>query len=489
MIGTASRTRMRRALELLANRGRACRRRTPWADQRSSGAAIGLAWCMDLRVGEADHASVCDECSADLPVQIPERLVQDCVKGRLLLFVGSGASTESHNVMPRTFYDRISDGITNPPTDAPFPDLMEAYVDEHSRPDLIVQFFERMRYIERFPELHRRATRFHRAVAGIPYFEKIITTNWDDYFEREAGAIPLVSGEDFAYWDLPYRQVLKIHGSSQNPGSMVATRTEYDQSLKDLRSGALGTTARHLIATRSIVFVGYSLRDDDIRDVIIALRSDLGQAARKVYFVHPSPTYEPPLDDAVLINTSAASFIEQLDDVLVECGALVSLKMYDRLGRVHRRLKDARLRFDDALPPWKAPLEIYNHAYQDGFDHALQKATATARYGTDRLPGQLHYTAHHYMVLEKEARAARDDWNVAYIVGYLNGLVSLFADEFRIDELPLYYCPGWGEETSFARVAKAVRAGAATHKRAYLKAKRIAEDQGEGILTMHTPFL
>ncbi|TME20597.1 MAG: SIR2 family protein, partial [Chloroflexi bacterium] len=151
------------------------------------------------------------------------------------------------------------------------------------------------RNIDSHPLFHARATRFHRAVGQIPFFKEIVTTNWDDYFETQTGAIPLVEGSDFDYWDLRQRKVLKVHGSILNPGSVVATRQDYDRSLEALRSGALGTAAKHLIATRSVVFVGYSLRDDDIRQVIGALRDDLNSAARPAYFVHPNPAFAAPL--------------------------------------------------------------------------------------------------------------------------------------------------------------------------------------------------
>jgi hypothetical protein len=56
-----------------------------------------------------DHQ--CLECGYDTNVPIPDRLVEDCHAGKLLLFVGAGASTESHNVMPRTFYDVVADRV------------------------------------------------------------------------------------------------------------------------------------------------------------------------------------------------------------------------------------------------------------------------------------------------------------------------------------------------------------------------------------------
>ena len=98
--------------------------------------------------------------------------------------------------MPRTFYDVMADRL-GPSEDLAFPDLMTKFVKQNSRSDLINLFYDRMRYIDSFPVLHNRATRFHRYVAQIPFFREIITTNWDDYFEREADAVPLVYGPDF----------------------------------------------------------------------------------------------------------------------------------------------------------------------------------------------------------------------------------------------------------------------------------------------------
>ena len=94
--------------------------------------------------------------------------MEDCHAGRLLLFVGAGASTESHNVMPRTFYDVVVDSVGTS-EDLAFPDLMTKFVEQNSRSDLTTLFYDRMRYIDSFPVLHNRATRFHRYVAQIPF--------------------------------------------------------------------------------------------------------------------------------------------------------------------------------------------------------------------------------------------------------------------------------------------------------------------------------
>src|SRR5258708_9751762 len=213
---------------------------------------------------------------------------------------------------------------------------MSAYVSRFSRAALVTAFVARLRYINSHPFFRRRATRFHVAVGQIPFFTEIVTSNWDDYFETETGAIPLVQGPDFDYWDLDQRKVLKVHGSVLNPGSIVATRVEYDRSLEALRSGELGTAERHLLATRSVVFVGYSLRDDDIRQVIDELRQALNTASRPTYFVHPGPTFAAPLAGAEVIHTLPAYFLELLDRGLARAGYLPLLSISDRPATINR---------------------------------------------------------------------------------------------------------------------------------------------------------
>jgi hypothetical protein len=436
---------------------------------------------------ETEHR--CDECGDDLYVALPERLIEDTHTGKVLLFVGSGASTEAHRVMPDTFYDQIRAKVDLGEGDISFPEVMSAYVARFSRSDLIGAFFNRKRYIDSFPSLRRQATRFHRAVGQIPFFREIVTTNWDDYFEEETGAVPLVQGADFDYWDLPQRKVLKIHGSMLNPGSIVASQIEYDRSLEALRSGAVGTAARHLIATHSVVFIGYSLRDDDIKHVIEALRSDMGSAARPTYFVHPSSSFIPPLPGGQLLQTSAAYFVELLDDALVDAGYLLPLALYERVAMMNRRLREARTRFDESLPPWRFPLAIMNHAYQDGLADAFNRIQAARRSGDDRRHHELLHRAADYREVGRRALKARRYWDAAYIEGYKLGLWATGEQDTPVRELPVYYCPGVGAETSYLRVAAAIRKGRETHAGAYAWAARQTRKLPEGMFFTHTPFL
>jgi hypothetical protein len=430
----------------------------------------------------------CSECGEDLDVDLPARMVEECHEGKLLLFVGSGASTESHNVMPDTFYDTVAAECGDVPDDLPFPDLMTRFVSQQSRGELINLFYDRKAYIDSFPSLVRRATRFHWAVAQIPFFREIVTTNWDDYFEVVTGAVPLVVGADFDYWDLQQRKVLKVHGSTLNPGSIVATRSEYDASLEALRNGALGSATRHLVATQSVVFVGYSLRDEDIRNVIDVLRADLGTAARRCYFVHPNPDFVAPIDNAEVVRTSAARFIELLDDALVASGYLLPADIYERRDRLSERLRDARRRSDSQILPGKHPMALYNHSFQDGFSDALGRVLAKRRTGIDRAHGVLAHTAAGYFEATKFARKARNYWDEAYMEGYGVAMAAIDQADFPLRSVPVYFCPGLGPTANFSEAAGWIKAGAASHRPAFRWAEKQASNLN-GLFAIHTPFL
>src|SRR2546421_12879504 len=90
----------------------------------------------------------CDECGADVDVPLPERLIEDVHRGKVLLFVGSGASTEAHNVLAGyTFFEDIRLTLGEANREIAFPDLMSQYVASFSRADLLTAFVGRLRNI------------------------------------------------------------------------------------------------------------------------------------------------------------------------------------------------------------------------------------------------------------------------------------------------------------------------------------------------------
>ncbi len=107
----------------------------------------------------------------------------------------------------------------------------------NGRQKLLQKIKFRFDYCKQFSELYRQASWFHHELSSIYYIKTIITTNWDDYFEQECGAIPITIPEDFAFYNLPDRKVIKIHGSISNYGTIVATKQDYANCYRRLNRG------------------------------------------------------------------------------------------------------------------------------------------------------------------------------------------------------------------------------------------------------------
>ena len=145
-------------------------------------------------------------------------------------------------------------------------------------------------YGDLFDEVRNASTRFHRELATIPFVDEIYTTNWDDYFETECYATPYVSADDFAFWNLPGRKVFKLHGSIRNVGSLIVTADDYDRCYKSLRDGLIGSTLKLALATKTIVFLGYSMADPDFLRLWKIIQNELGDLVPAAYWVTLNPT-------------------------------------------------------------------------------------------------------------------------------------------------------------------------------------------------------
>jgi hypothetical protein len=142
---------------------------------------------------------------------LPSQLVDAVKKGNLVVFAGGGISTEDRVVLPSTFYESIADEVSvTEPHILDFPSLMSRFCDQpNGRQKLLTRITERLAYVESFPELYNGATAFHCELSTIFQIDNVITTNWDDFFERECGARPYVSPEDFALWEMPGRKSIQ----------------------------------------------------------------------------------------------------------------------------------------------------------------------------------------------------------------------------------------------------------------------------------------
>jgi hypothetical protein len=110
----------------------------------------------------------------------------------------------------------------------------------------------------------------HALLAALPV-RPVVTTNYDQLFERAWED----AGQSFSV--LPYRLrrgadrwVLKMHGCVSRPEDIVLTRQ--DQIGYGERNAALAGVVQALLLTQHMLFVGFSLNDDNFHRIAEAVR-------------------------------------------------------------------------------------------------------------------------------------------------------------------------------------------------------------------------
>lgn len=148
---------------------------------------------IDFRHDQPHNPGECVFCRDFHEFDLPDFLIKELLSDRVVLFAGAGISTENRNVIPHTFYDDIRSELDIPDTeDISFSDLMTRYCTQpNGRANLLRKIRARLEYIRSFPALYSLATQFHSELSTFFFIQSIITTNWDDYFERECGLFPL----------------------------------------------------------------------------------------------------------------------------------------------------------------------------------------------------------------------------------------------------------------------------------------------------------
>ena len=453
---------------------------------------------MNGSTSEHDHkygAEGCGLCGAFYPFDFPEPLLEAIVHRKAVLFAGAGISTESAKVFPHTLYDQAKeDAELNPGDNLSFPEVMGAYESRQGRSALLQMVQERFDYIESFPELLDAASSFHRELGTAWPISEVVTTNWDTYFERFAACRPITVPRDYHFWNLPGRKVFKIHGSITNPSSLVATKDDYAKCLVDLEKGVVGATLKHLLATKTVVFIGYSLNDEDFLQIYKFLRGELGSAMPRAYLVNLDESRPPPEHALGLevIRTDGVYFLKELKRRLVESHVMLSDIVYERARKHLARVYECHGHVSERVDFEKYPAALFCLSYQDGLLHAFQRMLARRGTGEYSNSHHLHHQAHSYQAAIKEKRRARRYWDVAYVEGYLNGLLTpLVESDLGPTRFPPYFLFGSSEELySFSQFKKALRDGESLHRAAYRQAKKIVPRlQGGRLLIQHTPFL
>lgn len=435
----------------------------------------------------------CEMCRLRRPFTMPGEIIEALRNKQLVIFAGAGVSTEGKLVFKRTLYSEILRELgLSPDMNLSFPALMTRYCSQpNGRRKLLQKIKQRFDYMASFPELYRAATRFHRALSTIPQVTEIVTTNWDVLFEEVCGATPIVAPEDFTFWDVPGRKVFKIHGSIQNYGSIVATEQDYNKCDHNLRVGLIGSQLKLTLATKTVVFVGYSLSDPDFSRLYEWLRSELKELVPHAYVVTLNEDTAQILTSSSMtpIVTDATYFVEVLKQRLVEDGLMLADDRFSGLESALDIVYEAHEKLHEDFPTRSHPETIYAACYQDGLIHAFEYLLRNSRAGSCSDAGRLHNVIRSYKEIRRVKLSQQKYEDVAYIDGYVRGLDYLLATDEHRQRLPLYYLFGTGEIETFEEYSRLAPQAQQLHKTAFASALHRASSLSSEVEFHHIPFL
>jgi SIR2-like domain len=170
---------------------------------------------------------------------------------------------------------------------------------------------------EEVSDRSRSPLRAHRALARVRP-PLVVTTNYDDLYEtalRELDENPakVVREEDLVHLPRQRPKVVKLHGEVESPNSLTLTGEDYLDWEANVEGLFVDVTAE--FQRSSCVFVGYSLADENLRQVISFVRKRLSQYAPKHYaLVHRvDEGTEAEFGDSVqFVEGDATGFLEDL---------------------------------------------------------------------------------------------------------------------------------------------------------------------------------
>lgn len=209
-------------------------------------------------------------------VELPSELVEAHRAGRLVLFVGAGASRDAPSCLPD--FEQLTKSIA---ADAHYPlddgDLLH--------PDVVLGRIEdrgvnvHLRVAEYLSDPRSKHNRLHEAIVdlGLPASHlRIVTTNFDRHLTSVLDARG-IKVEEYAAPALPvgndFTGLVHLHGTLRQPPARLVT-TDADFGKAYLRDAWAARFLERMFAEFSVLFIGYSHGDVVMRYLARALGPD-----------------------------------------------------------------------------------------------------------------------------------------------------------------------------------------------------------------------
>lgn len=221
-----------------------------------------------------------------------KRIIKLVREGKISLFIGSGfsieASTPSVSDLKNLILADIDDeNVKEQHKDDDLAELSEFFVEEvctGSRNQLISLMQEAFKFTPTCLD-------DHNMLAKIPHFRKIFTTNYDTLLEDSYSPqdVCVVRNDvDCTYLDDKKTSIFKIHGDFTCPDSVIITKSDYNKFHKNIPYQTMWDIVKSEFVQKHILFIGYSLQDDNIIKIIKTISKSVGKSQKDMFLIAPN---------------------------------------------------------------------------------------------------------------------------------------------------------------------------------------------------------
>jgi hypothetical protein len=259
-------------------------------------------------VGSRQELELTPERDADMPEPIPDELVQAVHERRAMLFAGAGLSMSVGLPSWREFIEHVGVELGLDAEDVLGPDTSYHTLAEYFRirKGSIGPLRAWMQGNWRVSEESVRRSRLHQLVVALD-FPIIYTTNYDPNIEAAFAAhgreyVKIADERDIAAIRDGVTQIVKFHGDFDDEGSLVITESDYFERLAF--EAPLDVKFRADALAKTILFIGYSMTDLDIRLLLHNLRRTWRRSGHErhrppsyVFMTRPNAVHEAILTD------------------------------------------------------------------------------------------------------------------------------------------------------------------------------------------------
>ena len=382
---------------------------------------------------------------------IPKTLQEDFIDNRVIPFVGAGFSKNAIAPEGASILDweglgkKVATYIPNY-TYTNAIDALSLFESEFSRTKLI-ELLARELYVNDL-----KPGKTHRTFCDL-YFDTICTTNFDFLIEQTLSEkhIPfsmVVSEERLPISTHERTKLIKLHGDFNHPERMVIT--EYDYDIYVDKNKILSTYISNLFITKTLLLIGYSFDDSDIRTLWQIIGSRLGKLSTPAYvvLVDASPIeiarFERRNIKVINLPGDKADYPDILDEFFSEIKQVIDEKLPEQMVFTNEKASE-ELKMpetDNRLCYISAPYQrlsflkdlLYPVLYNNGIspislDETIMPGEIITR-KTDALISKASMT-----IVDFSGNNANIMWELGNIMSK-NKLSILIVDEDQSDSLP-----------------------------------------------------